>query len=659
MIGAMPKGILLPLLTALCLAQGTRDLRLEPASRWNPLRDPGTRWAVIVGISSYQHLPPEVQLRYAHRDAEQFSAFLQSTAGGALAPDHIRVLTNEKATLAEVRAALATWLTASAGPQDVVYFYFAGHGVLDDRDDGYFVAHDTDPQNLHATGLSFQEVDAALSTQLRAGLVVMIADACHTGRLGWSSYSGAGPSRASEPLARIGQGDRSFLKLLASRPSERSFEDGKWDGGHGVFTHSLLEGLNGQADADGDGVVRASEAIDYVSRRVPELTGMQQHPRVAGTFDARLALATAAVSPAVPRAFPLDVSGPAGSSVYIDNVFRGAIRAAGTLRVDALAPGPHIFSADFPNGSSINGAVTLPEAPARVTIATPVPSPLAQLRARINAGRLLEPNGAWEFYRNQTFAETERAAAGALIAGALEGAGQACVSDYVQSTATGLKRAMLERAVAAFDRLQTLRPADPSIETRKLFCRGRLLIADRRFAEAVVLLEQSLQRDPRFACAYNALGVALAGVGRPNESRQAFETAAKLTPEWGLPPFEIARQLVTSGNPARAVPYLEKAVSYNPRSVVNRWNLAHVLRIAGDPARGEQAAAELTRLDPNYAPAHLELGQSRESLGKLAAAAEAYDTYVLLAPNYAGTEGVRARAAQLRRQSGAAPTLRK
>ena len=450
----MPKGTLL-LLTTLCLAQGTRDLRLEPASRLNPLRDSGTRWAVIVGISSYQYLPPEVQLRYAHRDAAQFSAFLQSTAGGALAPDHIRVLTNEKATLAEVRAALATWLTASAGPQDVVYFYFAGHGVLDDRDDGYFVAHDTDPQNLHATGLSFQEVDAVLSTRLRAGLVVMIADACHTGRLGWSSYSGAGPSRAAEPLARIGQGDRSFLKLLASRPSERSFEDGKWDGGHGVFTHSLLEGLNGQADADGDGMVRASEAIDYVSRRVPELTGMQQHPRVAGTFDARLALATADVSRVVPRAFPLDVSGPAGSSVYIDNIFRGAIRSAGTLRVDALAPGLHIFSADFPNGSSLNGAVTLPEAPARVAIAPPAPSALAQLRARINAGRVLDPNGAWEFYRSQTFAEAERAAAGALIAGALEGAGQACVSDYVQSTATGLKRAMLERAVDAFDRLQT------------------------------------------------------------------------------------------------------------------------------------------------------------------------------------------------------------
>jgi tetratricopeptide (TPR) repeat protein len=383
---------------------------------------------------------------------------------------------------------------------------------------------------------------------------------------------------------------------------------------------------------------------------------------VAGTFDARLPLASSQLPPAssqLPRAVTLDVTGPAGSAVYLDNVFRGAIRAAGGLRVDALAPGPHAFSADFPDGSSLNGAVTLPDAPARVAIAPPGASPLAQLRARVNAGRVLEANGAWEFYRSQPFPAPDRAAAQALMAGALEEYGQACVADYVQSTATGLKRAMLQRAVDAFDRLQTMRPNDPSIETRKLFCRGRLLIAETRFAEAVVALEESLKRDSRFACAYNALGVALARVNRPKESRQAFETAAKLTPEWGLPPFQIAQQLVTSGEPGKAVPYLEKAVAYNPRSVVNRWNLAHVLRLAGNAGLAERAAAELIRLDPNYAPAYLELGQARETLGQPAMAAEAYDSYVLLAPNYAGTEDVRARAARLRGQARPSPTLRK
>ena len=395
-----------------------------------------------MGISSYQHLPSGAQLRFAHRDAARFSTFLRSTAGGAVPGDHIRVLTNEQATLAQVRAALHTWLVASAGPKDIVYVYFAGHGVLDDSNEGYFVTHDADPQNLHATALPFQEVDAALSSRLRAGLVVMITDACHAGQLGWSSYSASEPSRAAEPLARIGQGDRSFLKIMATRPSEPSFEDEKLAGGHGVFTHVLLEGLSGQADGDSDRIVRASEAIDYVSRRVPELTGSRQHPRVAGTFDARLALATSVLPPAPARGVTLDVSGPAGSQVYLDNVFRGAIRPAGTLRVESLAPGPHPFSADFPNGPSLHGFVTLSELPARVSIAPP---------AQPATGPVAE----------------------AATAAALEETGQACVSDYVQSTATGLKRAMLARSLEAFERLQSLRPGDLSIETRKLFCRGR------------------------------------------------------------------------------------------------------------------------------------------------------------------------------------------
>jgi len=35
-------------------------------------------------------------------------------------------------------------------------------------------------------------------------------------------------------------------------------------GGHGVFTYALLQGLEGGAARDSDGVIRASQLIDYV-----------------------------------------------------------------------------------------------------------------------------------------------------------------------------------------------------------------------------------------------------------------------------------------------------------------------------------------------------------------------------------------------------------
>src|SRR6185295_9189264 len=147
------------------------------------------------------------------------------------------------------------------------------------------------------------------------------------------------------------------------------------------------------------------------------------------------------------------------------------------------------ISADFLDGTTLQGTVTLSNQPARVNIAAPAAGPLRQLRSRLDAGQILETDGAWDFYRTHTFAGPEQVAATTWISGALEGLGQACVGDYVQSTANGPKRILLQRAVDAYERLKVLRPNDAGLETRQLFCRGRLQIGERRFAEAVVSLE--------------------------------------------------------------------------------------------------------------------------------------------------------------------------
>ncbi len=648
------------LLSYLALAQPAPRALVQPEPPANTLKDRGTRWALVVGISSYQYLRPDAQLQFAHRDAEQFAAFLRDAPGGALPPSHIRLLTNSDATLAGLRAALHTWLVESAGPSDVVYLFFAGHGVVAERDEAYFVAHDSDPQNLHATALAFREVDATLSSRLRANLVVLVADVCHAGRLGWSSYSPNAPNAVVQPLESLGQGDRSFLKLLATRPSERSFEDRKWNGGHGVFTYALLQGLEGGATRDSDGVVRASQLIDYVSRVVPEQTDAKQHPRVAGTFDPRLALAVAAPLPSAPKPLTLDVYGPAGSAIYVDSAFRGKIRSSGDLHVDLLQPGAHRFAADFPDGKTLDGTVTLSSAASRVQIAEPTADNLSLLRGRIEAKRILEKDGAWDFYRSHTFTGPQHAIADSIITGSLEDLGQACVQDYVQSNSPGPKGAMLQRAVNAYDRLQQLRPNDADLETRKLFCTGRLQIAQGRFAEAVASLEQSLRRDPQFACAYNALGVALDRLKRAAESRTAFETAAKLTPEWALPPSQIASQLIARGDLKQALPYLEKAVQNSPRSVPPHWSLLRLNRLLGRLPEVERLAVELQDLNPSYAPTYLELGEAYSAAGQYQKAADAYDAYLLLAPNFADANDVRTRAEKARNLAKPpAPSLRR
>ena len=71
-------------------------------------RNSSSTYAVVVGISDYQdeEIP---DLRFADKDALAFAGFLQSPAGGSLDEDHLKVLTNEQATLGQFDAAL-WWL---------------------------------------------------------------------------------------------------------------------------------------------------------------------------------------------------------------------------------------------------------------------------------------------------------------------------------------------------------------------------------------------------------------------------------------------------------------------------------------------------------------------------------------------------------------------
>src|SRR5262245_41936493 len=148
----MPRLVLFLVTLALVQAQTGRDLRMERGAP--PLPDKAARWAVVVGVSSYEYAPPAAQLKYAHRDAEAFAQLLQSPEGGGIPASHIRLLTESNATTGGIRSAIHSWLPRSAGTGDTVYLFFAGHAVADERGESYFVAHDSDPQNLHATGVS-------------------------------------------------------------------------------------------------------------------------------------------------------------------------------------------------------------------------------------------------------------------------------------------------------------------------------------------------------------------------------------------------------------------------------------------------------------------------------------------------------------------------
>jgi tetratricopeptide (TPR) repeat protein len=246
-------------------------------------------WAVIVGISEYQN--KELQLSFAHKDAQALYSFLKSANGGAIPDDRIELLTNRNATRADIIRALNEKLRM-AFEDDMVIIFIASHGVPEDvSGELYFLGYDTDAKNIAGTAISQLDVEKAISTA-RAKRIVLIADACHSGSVGLSSDVARRSSVASyvnRLLKEIAAAREGVAILTASSSNEFSQEGARW-GGHGVFTYHLLNGLKGEADTDSDGYVTIRELYEYVYRKVAGDTEGKQHPALQGKFDNNLPL---------------------------------------------------------------------------------------------------------------------------------------------------------------------------------------------------------------------------------------------------------------------------------------------------------------------------------------------------------------------------------
>jgi hypothetical protein len=246
---------------------------------------PDQEWAVLVGVSKYQHLPKTDWLDGCDADAQALARFLQSPRGGSFPAEHVRLLVNENATITAVRRALdATIKAVQKG--DVVYLFFACHGKVEAYGGGevaYLLCYDSDPQFLNATALPMDEVRRYVDVNLRqASQVVLISDACHAGSLGVPLPERRLLSSLADHLQEVGARD-GVLNLMACKRNENAVEDPRL-GGHGVLTYVLLKALEGEGGSDKHGVVRAQDVLEHVMRYVPRLTEQQQHPRHSSNY---------------------------------------------------------------------------------------------------------------------------------------------------------------------------------------------------------------------------------------------------------------------------------------------------------------------------------------------------------------------------------------
>jgi len=210
--------------------------------------------ALLIGIGKYEVLP---RLPGSKNDIELVRQVLFSRYG--FSDDHVDVIQDEAATRAGVLAALNK-IVKKAGPHDVVYIHYSGHGSQVQDMNGDEPEDQLDetivPQDGRTEGvpdITDDELEAILA-QLKTPQAVVVLDSCHSGTAtrGLEVRVRSVPAddrvalyqKNSVTTRAIVPFNKHAYVLFSGAASHEEALDGPVDGRyHGFFTHSLFKSL--------------------------------------------------------------------------------------------------------------------------------------------------------------------------------------------------------------------------------------------------------------------------------------------------------------------------------------------------------------------------------------------------------------------------------
>lgn len=259
-------------------------LRRLPAVE--PPADYRAKWAVIIGIDDYSAGKGFDQLQNAANDAREFRRLLVEEFGYTDArilyltdaAGEPKEIVDGRPTQAAVREAFEKWLPAQE-PQadDSALVFFAGHGLRDDKGEGYLAAADSKAQDPKETCIQIgwirDRLRDAKAVSCRHKLLLL--DCCFSGTLFELSQPlvsrphavGAGPALGEVGYYLRGEAFFGMTAGLGDQP----VADGVGGERHSVFTRALLQAMRERANSPReDHVFTFSELAAVLRPRVAE-----------------------------------------------------------------------------------------------------------------------------------------------------------------------------------------------------------------------------------------------------------------------------------------------------------------------------------------------------------------------------------------------------
>lgn len=239
---------------------------------------------LIVAISQYQN--PQYNLNYAVSDARAFRDALLAGGADLFHEVHSHFLLDADVSKASILDAFRE-ISHQARPEDVVVFFYAGHGVMSQEDEPEFYIVPPDLSQLYGNDALLREraVSAGeLRTAARsiaAQKQLFILDACQSaGAFETFARRGASQEKALAQLAR--STGTHWLAASGSEQFAAEFEDL----GHGAFTYAILEAFRSTSEHGESAALSVRDLDAYLQARVPESTrehrGTPQYPTSFG-----------------------------------------------------------------------------------------------------------------------------------------------------------------------------------------------------------------------------------------------------------------------------------------------------------------------------------------------------------------------------------------
>src|SRR5262245_14604420 len=206
----------------------------------------GRKLALIIGNSRYDD-PGLARLPTADVDVRDVADVLRAPEIGHF--DEVVELPDQG--LAVIRRSIAQFFKQGK-KDDLLVFYFSGHGVKDENGHLYLAVRDTELKLLAGTGIEAAFITAQMDRSY-AKRQVLILDCCHSGAFAHGAKAALTTSMGIGPAFEgTGYG---HVVLTATDATQYAWEGDQVIGesDKSVFTHYIVQGLKtGQADRDGD-----------------------------------------------------------------------------------------------------------------------------------------------------------------------------------------------------------------------------------------------------------------------------------------------------------------------------------------------------------------------------------------------------------------------